>query len=103
MRRLIPRKTDLATISNRHFTALLQAYNATPRKCLDFKTPAELFLDQLLHFKCESTRRAFSTMAGTQCTEQRNVALDDAMRRQPWCAIEVAPVNIARRISADPM
>ena len=55
MRRLIPRKTDLATISNRHFTALLQAYNATPRKCLDFQTPAELFLEYLLHFKCEST------------------------------------------------
>ena len=55
MRRLIPRKTDLATISNSHFIALLQAYNATPRKCLDFKTPAELFLEYLLHFKCEST------------------------------------------------
>jgi len=57
MRRLIPRKTDLATISDRHFTALLQAYNATPRRCLDFRTPAELILDQLLHFKCESTSR----------------------------------------------
>ena len=55
MRRLMPRKTDLATVSHRHFTALLQAYNATPRKCLDFNTPAELFLEQLLHFKCEST------------------------------------------------
>jgi IS30 family transposase len=55
MRRLIPRKTDLATISDSHFTALLQAYNATPRKCLDFQTPAELFLQYLLHFKCEST------------------------------------------------
>jgi transposase, IS30 family len=55
MRRLIPRKTDLATISDRHFAALLHAYNATPRKCLDFKTPAELFLHHLLHFKCEST------------------------------------------------
>jgi transposase, IS30 family len=55
MRRLIPRKTDLATVSDRHFAALLQAYNATPRKCIDFKTPAELFIEQLLHFKCEST------------------------------------------------
>ena len=55
MRRLIPRKTDLATISNRYFNTLLQAYNATPRKCLDFQTPAELFLQHLLHFKCEST------------------------------------------------
>ena len=55
MRRLIPRKTDLATISKSHFIALLQAYNATPRKCLDYNTPAELFLHHLLHFKCEST------------------------------------------------
>jgi IS30 family transposase len=55
MRRLMPRKTDLATISDRHFTALLKAYNATPRKCLDFNTPAELFLQHLLHFKSEST------------------------------------------------
>jgi len=55
MRRLIPRKTDLATVSERNFTELLQAYNATPRKCLDFKTPAELFIKYLLHFKCEST------------------------------------------------
>jgi IS30 family transposase len=55
MRRLIPRKTDLATISNRYFNTLLKAYNATPRKCLDFQTPAELFLQHLLHFKCEST------------------------------------------------
>ncbi len=55
MRRLMPRKTDLATISDPHFAALLKAYNATPRKCLDFNTPAELFLHHLLHFKCEST------------------------------------------------
>ena len=36
---------------------LARAYNHTPRKCLDFKTPAEAFSDtlQLLHFKREST------------------------------------------------
>ena len=33
----------------------LVAYNNTPRKCLDCKTPAEVFLSQLLHFECEST------------------------------------------------
>jgi IS30 family transposase len=55
LRRLIPRKTDLATLSHHHFTTLLNVYNATPRKCLDFKTPAELFLEHLLHFECEST------------------------------------------------
>jgi transposase, IS30 family len=54
MRRFLPRKADLSTLSNRRFEVLLSAYNNTPRKCLDFRTPAEVFL-QLLHFECEST------------------------------------------------
>jgi IS30 family transposase len=54
MRRFLPRKTDLATLPNRRFRALIAAYNHTPRKCLDFKTPAEAF-SQVLHFECEST------------------------------------------------
>jgi IS30 family transposase len=57
MRRTLPRKTDLATIPEDHFVALVQAYNNTPRKCLDFKTPAEFFWEELLHFKCESSPR----------------------------------------------
>ena len=55
MRRFLPRKTDLATIDNDKFNTLITIYNHTPRKCLDFKTPAEVFFNQLLHFKCEST------------------------------------------------
>lgn len=54
MRRFLPRKSDLSTLSNRRFRALLSVYNNTPRKCLDFRTPAEVFL-QVLHFECEST------------------------------------------------
>lgn len=57
MRRSLPRKTDLAKIDTRHFNQLIRAYNNTPRKCLDFQTPAEVFFSQLLHFKCESTSR----------------------------------------------
>ena len=57
MRRGLPRKTDLATLSNSHFLALIRNYNNTPRKCLGFRTPAEVFLAQLLHFECESTFR----------------------------------------------
>ena len=34
---------------------MIQAYNNTPRKCLNYKTPAEIFLESLLHLKCEST------------------------------------------------
>ena len=55
MRRKIPRKTDLATLSQKHLTNLVCAYNNTPRKCLDWNSPAEVFLSQLLHFKREST------------------------------------------------
>jgi transposase, IS30 family len=54
MRRFIPRKTDLATLSDRRFHALVRAYNNTPRTCLDFETLAEMF-HKLLHFECEST------------------------------------------------
>jgi IS30 family transposase len=57
MRRFLPRKTDLATLDDIGFLHLIATYNATPRKCLDWKTPAEAFSDQLLHFKRESTFR----------------------------------------------
>jgi transposase, IS30 family len=54
MRRFMPRKTDLAMLPNKRFKALISAYNNTPRKCLDFRTPAEAF-SEVLHFECEST------------------------------------------------
>jgi transposase, IS30 family len=54
MRRFIPRKTDLATLPTRRFRQMVAAYNNTPRKCLDFRTPAEAF-SEVLHFECEST------------------------------------------------
>lgn len=54
IRRFLPRKTDLATLPTTRFNALIRAYNNTPRKCLDFKTPAEAF-SEMLHFECEST------------------------------------------------
>jgi IS30 family transposase len=54
MRRFLPRKTDLILLPDQRFHALLAAYNNTPRKCLDWRTPAETF-SQVLHFECEST------------------------------------------------
>jgi IS30 family transposase len=54
MRRFMPRKTDLATMPNARFQAIIAACNNTPRKCLDWRTPAEAF-SQALHFECEST------------------------------------------------
>lgn len=55
LRRFLPRTTNLQTISHEHIAAIAQAYNNTPRKCLGFQTPAEVFSHNLLHFKCEST------------------------------------------------
>lgn len=58
MRRRLPRKTDLATLTPAQLDALVAAYNPTPR-CLGFHTPAERFCQYLqpLHFKRESTYR----------------------------------------------
>ena len=55
MRRRLPRKTDLARLSAAQLDALVAAYNHTPRKCLGFRTPAEVFCGflELLHFKRE--------------------------------------------------
>lgn len=57
MRRTLPRKTDLASLPEDRFTQLVQAYNNTPRKCLGYRTPAEVFQSQVLHLKCESIDR----------------------------------------------
>jgi len=54
LRRQLPRKTDLAKLSSKQLQELVALYNHTPRKCLGWQTPAEVF-SRLLHFKCEST------------------------------------------------
>ena len=43
MRRRLPRKSDLATITDEHLQTIVALYNNTPRKCLDFQTPNEVF------------------------------------------------------------
>ena len=57
MRRFLHRKTDLAALDDHHFNLLVQMYNNTPRKCLDYRTPAAVFEEiignQVLHLKCE--------------------------------------------------
>ncbi|MEA2736740.1 MAG: transposase, family [Acetobacteraceae bacterium] len=57
MRRPMPRKTDLTTIDRAALEGYVAAYNNTPRKCLGFRTPAQAFFSQVLHFKCESIGR----------------------------------------------
>lgn len=54
LRRHLPRRTDLESLDPGDILRAAQAYNHTPRKCLDFHTPAEAF-SKALHFKWEST------------------------------------------------
>ncbi len=46
-RRYLPRDTPLAALSDRSMTAICERLNATPRKCLGYRTPAEAFRDEL--------------------------------------------------------
>ena len=53
LRRFLPRKTDLQALSPQDLARCNHAYNHSPRKCLDFQTPAEVF-SKVLHFEWES-------------------------------------------------
>ena len=57
LRRRLPRNTNLDDLTADQLSAVAAAYNHTPRKCLDFQTPAEAISNQPLHFECESTPR----------------------------------------------
>ena len=59
IRRFLPRKTNLDELTANHITNIANAYNHTPRQCLDFHTPAEVF-SRVLHFEWESTSRLSS-------------------------------------------
>ena len=54
IRRYIPRNINVNSIKQDDILMLQNIINSTPRKCLGFKTPSEVFCI-LLHFKCEST------------------------------------------------
>jgi transposase, IS30 family len=63
MRRFLPRKTNLQDLGPDQLLSLARAYNHTPRQCLDFQTPAEVF-SKLLHFEWESTSRLAGMTTG---------------------------------------
>jgi transposase, IS30 family len=72
LRRFLPTKIKVDEITDQEIELIADICNNTPRKCLGFKTPAEIFQKQLLHFKCESTSRAvlarFSLLAKSRIT-----------------------------------
>ena len=55
LRRLLPRKVHPSMLAQMQIDRITCRYNHTPRKCLGFKTPSEIFSSQMMHFQCEST------------------------------------------------
>ena len=57
IRRFVPLGIDPDSVSDDDILVLASMLNNTPRKCIGFKTPAELFYKKLnpLHLECEST------------------------------------------------
>lgn len=45
LRRFLPRQTDIETITQQEIKNIENIYNNTPRKCLGFKTPNEVFFN----------------------------------------------------------
>ena len=54
IRRFVPGSTDPDRITRQDIALLQDIINSTPRKCLGYRTPHEVFFNPL-HFKCEST------------------------------------------------
>ncbi|ETX10574.1 hypothetical protein OCH239_21430 [Roseivivax halodurans JCM 10272] len=48
LRAFLPRKTDPAALTNRYLKSICARLNATPRKCLGYRTPAEVFRGQIM-------------------------------------------------------
>lgn len=48
LRRYLSRKTDPTALSNRYLKSICDRLNATPRKCLGYQTPAEVFRTKLM-------------------------------------------------------
>ncbi len=58
LRRQLPRNTDLDTLPAHRLALCLERYNDTPRKCLGFKTPNEVFLNTLFTSNVNSSLRS---------------------------------------------
>lgn len=53
IRRYFPKKTDFAKVTDQQISDVEHRLNSRPRKCLGFKTPAEVISWFLLHFTVE--------------------------------------------------
>lgn len=57
LRRFLPRRTDLKQLKASEWAGVIRAYNNTPRQCLGYRTPAEIFANAALRLHCEPAFR----------------------------------------------
>ena len=57
LRRFLPLDTDIAQIAEDDLPAITAGMNATPRKCLGFRTPEEAFLEHLARAEAAHEKR----------------------------------------------
>ncbi|AYF03133.1 IS30 family transposase (plasmid) [Paracoccus yeei] len=48
LRKHLPRSTEPTALTNRYLRSICQSLNSTPRKCLGYRTPAEVFESNLM-------------------------------------------------------
>ena len=48
LRKYLPRSTDPTALTNRHLRSICHRLNSTPRKCLGYRTPAEVFESEIM-------------------------------------------------------
>ncbi|MBN8190366.1 IS30 family transposase, partial [Salipiger thiooxidans] len=51
LRKFLPRSTEPTALTNRCLRSICQRLNATPRKCLGYRTPAEVFEAKLVDIR----------------------------------------------------
>jgi IS30 family transposase len=51
LRRYLPRSTEPTALTNRYIRSICQRLNSTPRKCLGYQTPAEVFESKLMEIR----------------------------------------------------
>ncbi len=51
LRKYLPRSTEPTDLTNRYLKSICQILNSTPRKCLGYNTPAEVFEAKLMEIQ----------------------------------------------------
>ncbi|OZB12575.1 MAG: IS30 family transposase, partial [Rhodobacterales bacterium 34-62-10] len=51
LRKYLPRSTEPTALTNRYLRSICQRLNSTPRKCLGYNTPAEVFEANLMEIQ----------------------------------------------------